>query len=652
MHTLRAARPGWLPSVVAALAIVAAGCGEPEQNAQREPLDRRTDQQRTHDELKAAMAQVLDPSDGGGRAWLDLPQGEDGSGSAGRWTIVYEAGPLGVARGGGVYLQVSPFWGWSTPQTEYPGGSGYTLVSTRADGVVLATTTLDQQLMLIEIGGRALTEGERIRMEYGAGDLGARADSYAELSSRFWVAVDGDGDGARRVLADSPSVEVLPGPPARMVVTIPTTARIGQEVRVCVAVLDAVVNAGPSFTGKVELETAEQLELVESFELGPVDRARRTVAGRTTEAGVFRVGARVSFGGRTLEATSNPMLVSDTGPRVLWGDLHGHSAVSDGTGTPEDFFLFARDVAALDVVALTDHDHWGLLFMDEHAELWDENLAVSERFHEPGRFVTVHGYEWTNWIFGHRHVLFFGQQRPLLSSMDERYDTPQELWDALRGLEAITVPHHPAGGPVAIDWSVPPDPLIDPCTEITSAHGCSEALDCPRTIYSPQPGHFGRDALDLGYPIGFVGSGDGHDGHPGLTHLGPHYPTGGLTAILSEDLTRAAVLEALRSHRVYATSGPRILLRTALGPARMGTHIAAAELGDEPSLFVQVQGTAPILAVEVIRSGDVTAALAGDGAADFAAAATLDAFSPGEYLYVRVSQEDGGMAWSSPIFVD
>jgi len=601
------------------------------------------------------MAQVHDPSDGGGRAWIELPDGEDGAvvaGSAGRWTIVYEAGASGVAKGGGVYLQVSPFWGWSTPQAEYPEGPGYTVVSTAAEGVELAPRTLDQQLMLIEIGGRELAQGERIRIDYGAGELGARSDPYAERGSRFWIAVDGDGDGTRSVLADSPGVDVLPGPAARLVVTLPTTARVGQAVRVCVALLDASANAGPDFAGTVELDAAEELELAGSFELGSEDGARRTLEGTVTEGGVYRVNARVSVGGRTLTATSNPMLVSDSGPRILWADLHGHSAVSDGTGTPEDYFRYARDVAALDVVALTDHDHWGLLFMDERPELWADELAVAERFHEPGRFVTVPGYEWTNWIFGHRHVLFFGGERPLLSSMDDRYDRPEELWDALRGLEAVTVPHHPAGGPVAIDWSVRPDPVLDPCTEITSAHGCSEALDCPRTIYSPRPGHFGRDALELGYQIGFVGSGDGHDGHPGLTHLGPQYPTGGLTAILSEDLSRAAVLDALRSHRVYATSGPRILLRTALGTARMGTHVEAGELGEEPTLFVQVQGTAPILGVEVIRSGEVTAIMAGDGTPDFGAAAALDALSPGEYLYVRVSQDDGGMAWSSPIFVD
>ena len=39
--------------------------------------------------------------------------------------------------------------------------------------------------------------------------------------------------------------------------------------------------------------------------------------------------------------------MSANGPRILWGDLHGHSNFSDGTGLPEDYFVYARDVAAL-----------------------------------------------------------------------------------------------------------------------------------------------------------------------------------------------------------------------------------------------------------------------------------------------------------------
>jgi len=214
------------------------------------------------------------------------------------------------------------------------------------------------------------------------------------------------------------------------------------------------------------------------------------------------------------------------------------------------------------------------------------------------------------------------------------------------------VPHHPAGGPIAIDWGIAPDPVLDPVCEIISAHGCSEALDCPRLIHRPRPGHFARDALGLGYQVGFMGSGDGHDGHPGLTHLGPHYPTGGLAAVLADELTREGVLAALREHRVYATSGPRILLRVALGSTRMGGRIAASEAQGENNLFVQVIGTSPIEAVEVVRDGALYEPLSGDGRTDFTGTLTLEDLKPGEYIYVRVVQQDGGMAWSSPIYVD
>ncbi len=610
---------------------------------------------RTYDSLRDDLSAERHPSDGQGRAWLELEDGDDGSvhcGAPGRWTIVYEAGPLGVVEGGAIYLQVSLFWKWSTPQAEREQALGYTTVETDAEGVELVLATLGPQLMEIGVRGRALAAGERVTMVYGAGPQGARADAYAEQSSRFWIGVDGDGDGIREELVLSPGVDVLPGPAARLIVTLPTTARVGERVRACVALLDPVANAGPEFVGEIELvDKPEGMDGPDSIVLTAEDRARKSFELTFTEAGVYRLAARASADTRTLEALSNPLLVGD-GPRIVWAELHGHSAMSDGTGTPEDYFLYARDVARLDVVALTDHDHWGMLFLDEYPELWERNKAAVRRFDDPGTFVTVYGFEWTNWIHGHRHVLYFSEEAPMLSSMDERYDDPAKLWSALRGLDALTVPHHPAGGPVAVNWDFEPDPVLDPCTEITSAHGCSEALDCPKLIYSPVPGTFGRDALERGYRLGFIGGGDGHDGHPGLTHLGPDYPTGGLTAILTEDLTRASVMEALRARRAYATNGPRILLRAALGPARMGTQIDAAEVSPEAMLFVQAHGTQAILSVEVIRSGRIIAALAGDGSASFAAAATLHDLAAGEYVYVRVTQEDGGMAWSSPVFVE
>jgi hypothetical protein len=632
--------------------------GEPErerasEREERDPQD--VSRPEIRDAFVEAQRRPRHASDGGGRARLVLGEGQDGSvvaGTSGRWTIEYTAGPLGIAEGGAIYLQVSPFFEWSTPQAADEAAPGFTRVSTTAEGVELAARTLDQQLLGVEVGGRALREGELVTIVYGAGPAGARADPYAEKASRLWIAVDGDGDGARKVLRDSPGVDVLPGPPAMLVATLPSTARAGEPVRLCLALLDARANLAGPCEARIELaDLPGGLELPREIELVPSDRGRKSVTGVAREEGVLRLRAVAKLDGRELEATTNPLLVSG-GPRILWGDLHGHSALSDGTGSPEDFHEYARDVAALDVVALTDHDHWGLLFLDEDPDLWRRNVEAARAFEEPGRFVALPGYEWTSWLTGHRHVLFFGDETPLCSSIDERYDTPGELREALRGKEALIVPHHPAGGPIAIDWRVAPDPELEPVVELCSAHGTSEALDAPRVLHSPRPGHFARDALERGYRFGFVASGDGHDGHPGLAWKGPHYPTGGLVALLSEDLTRAGVLRALKERRCYATSGPRILLRFAVGSARMGETVSAASVAEEARLYVHVIAASQLESVELVLRGGEILSFPCQGELEFAAGAALGDLEAGDWVYLRATQLDGGLAWSSPVFVE
>jgi hypothetical protein len=305
-------------------------------------------------------------------------------------------------------------------------------------------------------------------------------------------------------------------------------------------------------------------------------------------------------------------------------------------------------VAALDVAALTDHDHWGMLFLDQHPSLWKQIREQTARFHQPGRFVTLLGFEWTNWIHGHRHVLYLGDQGEVVSSIDPRYDEPQELWSALAGKSALTIAHHSAGNPVATNWSVPPDAGFEPVTEIVSVHGSSEAADSPSLVGGAVPGNFVRDALDRGYRLGFIGSGDGHDGHPGLAHLAS--PTGGVAAILSEELTREAVFEALRARRVYATSGPRILLRASLAGQRMGSILRDPK--GEEELQLLVVSPAGIDRIDLIRSGQVVESVSAEKRRDLYLTQAIHDLQPGEYLYLRVVQEDGGLAWSSPFFVD
>jgi hypothetical protein len=310
-------------------------------------------------------------------------------------------------------------------------------------------------------------------------------------------------------------------------------------------------------------------------------------------------------------------------------------------------------VAALDVAALTDHDHWGIFPLDSQPESWELIQAETLRFHQPGRFVTLLGYEWTSWLYGHRHVLYFEDQGQLYSSLSEDYETPTQLWNALRGSRALTFAHHSAGGPIPTDWDFPPDPVLEPLTEIVSIHGSSEAPDSPDPIYDPLAGNYVRDVLDRGYRFGLIGSGDSHDGHPGLAQFADGAASGGLAAIISDELTRESVLDAMRKRRVYATNGPRIVMRTALGAYPMGSVIPVSDAaGYTGELVVTVNAVTPLERIDLIRSNRPVDSMSISGELEITLHRTIENLVSGEYLYVRAIQRDGGAAWSSPIYAE
>ena len=130
---------------------------------------------------------------------------------------------------------------------------------------------------------------------------------------------------------------------------------------------------------------------------------------------------------------------------------------------------------------------------------------------------------------------------------------------------------------------------------------------------------------------------------------------GGMAAILSEERTREGVLAAFRERRVYATNGPRILLRTAFGSFGMGMTAPVPDPdADGPSddLFVHVVAVTPLERIDIVRSGEPVQSIPAEGVLELAVQVTLDGIRSGEFVYVRAVQEDQGAAWSSPIFFE
>jgi hypothetical protein len=609
--------------------------------------------------MRADMIAPRTPADGGGRAWIDSVENAAGqpvvlsAGERARIRLTYEAGPLGIARGGTLEFRGAPWWRWDPPQPLDRNAPGFTEASVSVDGARIRYGWDGLKLSLRF--SKPLAAGDRVQLVYGAGPALTAVDTYAERRERLWFGVDGDGDGVLTYLPDSPPVDIAAGPPATLRVVLPASARPGEDVLVRVSVLDSYGNAGVPFDGEVRLSGAPGLALPGAIRFRPADRGIRSVSARAAKPGIDRVTGNAVVPGvaEPISTTSNPLVVEPGAPRLYWADLHGHSQLSDGTGTPEDYYCYARDVAGLDAAALTDHDHFGVRFLDATPSFWQEIRAATAAFHAPGRFVTLVAYEWTSLLQGHRHVLFFADDGPVYSSFDPRYQTPTQLWDALRGQPALTFAHHSAGGPISTNWRYRPDPVLEPVTEIVSVHGNSEAPEAPIPIYDPVPGNFVRDVLGEGVQLGFIGSGDSHDGHPGATHFGAQVSFG-LAAIWADELTREAIRRALQARRVYATNGARIWLELSLDGAPMGSAIAGAESGaasGDALLRMRVIAEAPLERIELVRrAGVTTLPLAGE--LEWRDERAVARVARGDYLYARVVQRDGGAAWSSPIYAE
>lgn len=330
-----------------------------------------------------------------------------------------------------------------------------------------------------------------------------------------------------------------------------------------------------------------------------------------------------------------------SGPQILFGDIHQHSILSDGTGSAEEAYQRGRDHYGHDLMALTDHEKLGPRSMGP--QTWRYLRQVADAYYDPGRFVTLPAYEFTGARLpgpGHKCV-YFGQHSPdALPPKDS-----EALLALLREYDAIAVPHHVGWTGADLEHH---DPALQPVWEICSVHGAYERAG-PQIIPPRSDvvlnGQFIQDALDAGLVFGFVGGTDSHglQWHHGMSRRKDPFRTG-LAAVFA-DPTRQSVMAALRARRCYATSGARILLSVEVEGAPMGSEIRH----QRPLFHVRVQGTAPVQRLSIILDGRVVKEESGGLALECSERLTLARSR--SYAYARILQEDGEMAWSSPVWL-
>jgi hypothetical protein len=329
---------------------------------------------------------------------------------------------------------------------------------------------------------------------------------------------------------------------------------------------------------------------------------------------------------------------------TLFGDIHQHSAHSDGCGTAHEPYLRARHEYGDDFCALSDHESF--LGKRIGPGEWRYLEAVAETHHQPGApgegsFSTLFAYEWTGRAYpGPGHKVVYSERPGSDIVSRDREPTGEGLIARLRETGSIAVPHH-------VGWTgadeAAHDPAVQPIWEICSCHGCYLTADHPLGGRGDLRDQMVDAVLRRGARFGFIACSDGHGllFHHGVGRKRDPFRTG-LTAVQVEHNDRGHILRALRERRSYATSGVPIYLDVDADGAPMGSVVAAGA-----RVSIRAAGCAPIRSLSLVGPEGVIAEVEGTGIE-----ASLEATLQAHWAYAKVEQHDGEMAWSSPVWIE
>jgi hypothetical protein len=235
------------------------------------------------------------------------------------------------------------------------------------------------------------------------GSPGFRLQTNCEERFGLKTAVDAFATYEFTELPIQPCLDLVPGPAARWKAIWPSLVGVGERFRL--AILAEDVWGNPT-------QAQAKLSLVSSV---PIDGLPAVVELRAGDGPLVLDNLRVHsaddlelqvMADREKLASANPLRVAkDASLKRYWGDLHGQSGETIGSGTAEAYFRYARDKAFIDLVG-----HQGNDFQITDA-FWQKLNQLTAEFDEPGSFVCVPGYEWSGrWNGGDRNIFPAGHE--------------------------------------------------------------------------------------------------------------------------------------------------------------------------------------------------------------------------------------------------
>lgn len=390
------------------------------------------------------------------------------------------------------------------------------------------------------------------------------------------------------------------------------------------------------------------------------------------EPGIYKIQLRNL---QTKEQFYSPPIkcLPDGALSLYWGALHGESERIDSNESIETFLRHMRDDKALQFFATSCFDSEE----ETSNDIWKGIVSQVAEFNEDDRFVAMLGFQWQGEqkVEGLRHFLYSKDAKPILRRKDTKSNSLKKIYKTNNPKEMLAMPTFTMAKSISYDFA-DFNQEFERVAEIYNAWGSSE---CTAKEGNPRPIQGGKKgisetaegslqkALNEGHRFGFSAGGfDDRGVYSNLFDTDQSQYSPGLTAILAKEHNRTSLFEALQARSCYATTGERIIVGLNIAGTSMGGELdTKSRPGLEFNRHVTgyAIGTAPIIEATLIRNGKKFKSIPiKDGAIEFEID-DLELLSqialepkpdrpPFAYYYLRVTQEDGHTAWSSPIWVD
>lgn len=354
--------------------------------------------------------------------------------------------------------------------------------------------------------------------------------------------------------------------------------------------------------------------------------------------------------------------------QLYFGQLHSHTTYSDGSGSLASALEYVQGLpedANVDFVAFTDHSNYfdeknsanpedALYDMSKATpssqEVWKEYKGTIADFNaSQSDVVAIGGFEMT-WSGGPGHINTFNtpgivsrNNKTLNNKTDDAgMKAYYSLLSRPEGAGSLSQFNHPGSTFGTFSDFAYWDAVIDTRIQMVEVGNGEGAIGAGG--YFPSYEYYTM-ALDKGWHLAPTNNQDNHKGKWGNAN-------NARDVVLTDDFSEQGIYKAIQDMRMYATEDKNLEIYYSVNGNLLGSTIS--EVPEKLNFSVQVSdpdGSDSIQKVElIVNSGKV--AYTWDDAAVLASGDLSCELNPDyTYYYVRVTQNDGDLAVTSPVWV-